>query len=89
MRLQELIATGENYKLTLYWDDGLYYYIFDKNNKQVTDKINYHNKKSEVELKSTVEKYFKDCKNLIRVMEENKANGEDLFTDVYNLQCEQ
>ena len=87
MRLQEVIAVSKGYKLTEYWDDGMYYYIFDKDNKQVEGKIKYYNKKSGQELEIIVRKYFKDCKELINHIQANKGKGADLFTDVHNLQC--
>jgi hypothetical protein len=86
MRLHEVIAANNSYKLTQYWDDGVYYYIFDKDNVVVEGKIRY-TKKSEQEIEMVVRKYFKDCKELLKQMQTNKSYKSDLFFNVHNFNC--
>ena len=77
-RLHEVIATNDKYVLTQYFNKGYFFYIFDKNKKQVLELKNLHseNREKDLELlKNVISKYFSNCPRLTSHLKRNMENA--------------
>jgi hypothetical protein len=88
-RLQDVIATNDNYILTMYGaSDGWYAYIWDKQYENKEYKIYMGSKHfQQVAMEKYLLKYFGSCKELIAKMNANIEAGRVCSRGISNYNC--